>query len=247
MKGYDRRFLSKVKKAVSRYGMIEPGDRIAAAVSGGKDSIALLYILWLLQRQLPYPYDFCAVHIDAGWSPDLSPLVDFCREKGIPFYVERTAIGAIVFEHRSRENPCALCAHLRRGALVNMARLLGCTKLALAHHSDDLLETFLMNWLYTGRLATFLPVTRYEDAGLAVIRPLIYLRAATLASLAREEGLPVLEDACPARGHTGREAMRRLVKLLAAVTPDVREKLLTALEKAGWLRPSSARGISPPP
>lgn len=247
MKDFNHRLLTKVKKAVRRYGMIEPGDRLAVAVSGGKDSTALLHILRLLQRQLPYPFDFCALHIDAGWSPDLSPLSRFCRERGIPLFIERTPIGSIVFTHRREENPCALCAHLRRGALVNTARLLGCTKLALGHHLDDLVETFLMNWLYTGRLAAFLPVTYYRDAGLAVIRPLIYLHAASLASLAREEGLPVLEEACPVKGRTGREAVRSLVRLLAASFPDVREKLLSALEKANWLRPSSAGDRCPQP
>lgn len=247
MKDYNRWFLTKVKKAVKRYAMIAPGDRIAVGASGGKDSTALLYILWLLKKHLPYPFDFCAVFLDLGWSQDPSPLVNFCREKGIPIYIEKTAIGSIVFEHHQKENPCALCAHLRRGALNNIAQLLGCCKVALGHHLDDLLETFLLNWLYTGRLATFMPVTNLKESGLTVIRPLIYLRSSTLAFLAQKENLPVLAAKCPASGQTKRQEMRSLVKALAATYPDIREKFLTAIERAGWLNPSFLAGILPPP
>lgn len=235
---YGKWFLTKVKRTIYRYSMITAGDKIAVGVSGGKDSSALLYIMWLLKHYSPLSFDFHAVFLDLGWPVDPAPLASFCRERDIPFHVEQTAIGAIVFEHRREENPCALCAHLRRGALHGVARRLGCNKVALGHHLDDLLETFLLNWVYNGRLATFTPATHLARSGLVLIRPLIYLPEATLAGITRAENLPVMDNPCPASGKTKREEIRSLVGLMAKAYPDIREKFLTAIEKAGWLEPA---------
>lgn len=236
---YRKWFLTKVKRAVLRYGMIAPGDHIAVGASGGKDSSALLYILWLLKNYSPLAFDFSAIYLDLGWSADPEPLANFCRAHAIPFYVEPTEIGPIVFTYRREPNPCSLCAHLRRGALNEVARRLGCNKIALGHHLDDLLETFLLNWLYTGRFSTFLPVTHLSRTGLAVIRPLIYLPETTLAGLARLEQLPVLPNPCPAAGKTKRHEVRKVVRLLAKRYPYLRERFLTAVEGAGWFAPTS--------
>jgi tRNA(Ile)-lysidine synthase TilS/MesJ len=234
---YGKWFLSRVKRAIYRYSMIKAGDKIAVGVSGGKDSTALLYIMWLLKHYSPLSFDYHAIFLDLGWPVDPAPLASFCRKLNIPFHLEKTDIGAIVFEHRREDNPCALCAHLRRGALNNAALRLGCNKVALGHHLDDLLETFLLNWIFNGRLATFIPVTHLARSGLVLIRPLIYLPEATLAGLARSENLPVMENPCPASGKTKREEMRSLVKQMAGTYPDIREKFLTAIENAGWLEP----------
>lgn len=232
---YRKWFLTKVKRAVYRHGMIAPGDRIAVGASGGKDSSALLYILWLLKNHSSLAFDFCAVFLDLGWSVNPEPLAAFCRDHGIPFYVEPTQIGPIVFEYRREPNPCSLCAHLRRGALNEVARRLNCNKIALGHHLDDLLETFLLNWLYTGRFSTFLPVTYLSRTGLSVIRPLVYLPETTLAGLARVENLPVLPNPCPAAGKTKRHEVREVVAFLAERYPYIRERFLAALEGANWL------------
>ncbi|WXJ87604.1 tRNA-cytidine(32) 2-sulfurtransferase [Moorella humiferrea] len=232
---YSKWFLTPVKRASKRYGMITPDDRIAVGASGGKDSSALLYILWLLKNYSFLHFDFRAVFLDMGWQVDTEPLAAFCREHDIPFHVEPAPIRAIVFEHRREEHPCALCSHLRRGALNEAARRLGCNKVALGHHLDDLLETFLMNWFYNGRFATFLPVTVLTRSGLKVIRPLIYLPEATVAGLARAEKLPVLPNPCPAAGKTKRHEVKAIVNLLVERYPYLRERFLTALEATGWL------------
>lgn len=236
-RSYRKWFLTKVKRAVYRYRMIAPGDRIAVGASGGKDSSALLYILWVLKHYSTLTFDFHAVFLDLGWPVDPEPLAVFCQEHGIPFHVEPTQIGPIVFTYRQEANPCALCAHLRRGALHKVAKRLGCNKVALGHHLDDLLETFLLNWLYTGRFSTFQPATYLTRSGLTVIRPLVYLPAATVAGLARAESLPVLTNPCPAAGKTKRHEVRAVVNFLAERYPYVRERFLAALEGADWLEP----------
>ncbi|MBE3580293.1 MAG: tRNA 2-thiocytidine biosynthesis protein TtcA [Thermoanaerobacteraceae bacterium] len=234
-RSYGKWFLTPVKRAVYKYNMITAGDRIAVGASGGKDSSVLLYVLWLLRNFSSLDFHFEVVFVDLGWEVDFRPLAGFCRRLDIPFHVERTAIGPIVFQYRRESNPCALCSHLRRGALNEAARRLGCNKVALGHHLDDLLETFLLNWLYNGRFATFLPVTYLTRKGLTVIRPLIYLPEATVAGVAKVEHLPVLPNPCPAAGRTKRHEVKRTVSLLEEGHPHIRHRFLAALEAAGWL------------
>lgn len=231
---YKKWFLTKVKRAIIRYGMISPGDKIAVGVSGGKDSAALLYILWVLKHQWAIPFDLCAVFVDLGWPVDLAPLKDFCEKRGIPLHIEPTQIGPIVFEYRKEPNPCALCSHLRRGALNDAARRLGCNKVALGHHLDDLLQTFLLNWFFTGRFFTFLPATPLRRTGLTVIRPLIYLRESVVAGVTEAERLPVVPNYCPAAGKTKRQEVRGVVEYLESLYPYIRERFLEALEQAKW-------------
>lgn len=230
-RSYGKWFLTKVKRAIQRYEMLTAGDKVLVGASGGKDSSALLYILWLLKNFSPLEFEFEAVFLDLGWGLDPKPLADFCQEHGIPFHVEPTVIKAIVFDYRKEEHPCALCSHLRRGALHQVAQRLGCNKVALGHHLDDLLETFLLNWLYNGRFYTFSPSTYLSRSGLTVIRPLIYLREATVEALARKENLPVLVNPCPAAGQTRRQEVKELVKFLAMRYPYIRERFLTAWEE----------------
>jgi len=232
---YRKWFFTKVKRTVARYRMISSGDRIAVGASGGKDSSALLYILWLLRDYSSLSFEFRAVFLDLGWSVDPEPLAEFCRRRDIPFQVQHTDIGPIVFHYRRESNPCALCSHLRRGALNDAAKRLGCSKVALGHHLDDLLETFLLNWLYTGRFSTFEPVTFLSRQGLEVIRPLIYLPGSTVEGLARAERLPMLPNPCPAAGKSERHRVRETVRVLAGQYPHLRERFLTALEGSGWL------------
>ncbi|MGB9886059.1 MAG: tRNA lysidine(34) synthetase [Moorellales bacterium] len=217
--------------------MISPGDRIAVGASGGKDSSALLYILWLLREHGSIPFRFEAVYLDLGWDADPEPLARFCRERNIPFHLRETDIARIVFDYRREPNPCALCSHLRRGALNDVAKQLGCNKVALGHHLDDVLETFLLNWFFTGRFSTFLPVTYLSRRELEVIRPLIYLPGKTVAGLAKAENLPVVPNPCPAAGKSERHRVREAVEWLADRYPYLRERFLTALEGASWLEP----------
>ncbi|HHV57722.1 MAG TPA: tRNA 2-thiocytidine biosynthesis protein TtcA [Firmicutes bacterium] len=228
-------FLSKIKQAVRRYRLLEPGDRVAVGLSGGKDSVFLLHVLLFL-RQTSYPdLQLFPVHVDLGWEEDIGPLEDYCREHGVPLTREKTAIGDIVFKVREEPNPCALCAHLRRGALNNVALALGCTKVALGHHADDVLATFFLNLIYTGCLDTFLPRTQLSRSGLTVIRPLVYIPEQTIRSVAAREGLPVVKSGCPAAGRTKRAEMRDLVRELTGRYPDLYRRFLTAWESPGGL------------
>ncbi|NLL18456.1 MAG: tRNA 2-thiocytidine(32) synthetase TtcA [Clostridia bacterium] len=233
-KAYNKWFFTKVKRAIRDYNMIQAGDRIAVGVSGGKDSSTLLYILSLLRKHSHLKFDFQAVTLDLGQGADLSPLVDYCRQHDIPLHIEPTKIGHIVFNVRQETNPCSLCANLRRGALHQAARKLGCNKVALGHHLDDAIETLLMNIIFTGKLGTFSPWVYLDRMDLTLIRPMIYLPQETVVSLARKEKLPIIHNPCPANGHTQRQKMQELVNQLAKDYPDIRQKILTSLQNVDF-------------
>lgn len=227
-KSYNKWFLSKVKRAIREHGLISPGDRIAVGVSGGKDSSTLLFILDLIRRYTSLEFELVPITLDLGWAMDISPLEEFCSRLGYPLQVVPTQIGKVVFEIRQEKNPCSLCAKMRRGALHNAALEHGCNKVALGHHLDDAIETFLMNLIYTGKLGSFPPKLYLDRTGLTLIRPMLYLPQKTVVSVARTENLPIIPNPCPANGHTKRDEMRELVNGLAKTYPDIREKFLSA-------------------
>ncbi|HHX94238.1 MAG TPA: tRNA 2-thiocytidine(32) synthetase TtcA [Clostridia bacterium] len=230
-KNYSKWFLTKVKHAVIDFGMLEKGDKVAVGISGGKDSMALLYIMLLLKKWSNFQFDIYPITVDMGLNMDYSPIQEFCDKEGISYYIEPTQIGEIIFDVRQESNPCALCANLRRGALHGAALKLGCNKVALGHHVDDLIETFFLNLCFTGRFATFKPKTYLDRTNLWVIRPLIYLHEQTLSSLAVLEKLPTVENLCPASGKTKREDMKEIVTFLEERFPEIKERFLTALLK----------------
>ncbi|MCL6560245.1 MAG: tRNA 2-thiocytidine biosynthesis TtcA family protein [Firmicutes bacterium] len=222
------------------YNMVSPGDRIAVALSGGKDSAVLLYALTRVLRVSPVKFALQAIFIDLGWEMEISALRDFCESLGIPFYYKPSEIGKIVFEARKEKNPCALCSNLRRGVLNNTAIELGCNKVALGHHLDDAIETFFMSLFYNGQFRTFAPATYLDRSGLTMIRPLIYLFSEHVARLARELQLPVIENPCPASGLTKREEAKQAVLSLVRFCPEFKERFLNALRTADlrnlWLK-----------
>lgn len=236
-RNYGKWFLTPVKRAIRRYNMIQAGDHIAVGVSGGKDSTALLYILWLLRNSALPKFDFHAIFLDLGWQVDTAQLESFCEIHDIPFLVQPTRIGAIAFSPAAGSNPCALCAHLRRGALNHAAGSLGCNKVALGHNLDDLLETFLLSWLYNGKFSSFLPSTSLSRSGLEVIRPLLYLPASTLSRLVKVKNLPVVSNPCPASGTSKRQEVRNLISKLSLDYPYLRDRFRTAIEAANWFEP----------
>ena len=209
--------------------MISEGDRVAVGISGGKDSAALLYILHQFKRHAPFDFDLQAVYVHLGWPIDLEPLARLTDKLGISFHVEETAIAKVVFERRKEKNPCALCANMRRGALHQAALALGCNKVALGHHIDDAIQTFMMNLIYTGHMGTFKPVTYLDRTDLHLIRPLILLPESTLASLVKREHLPLTKNPCPISGSTKRAEMGELFDQLIARYPDLRDKCRSAL------------------
>jgi len=226
---FHKNFLSRIKKAITAFGMLEHGDRVAVGVSGGKDSITLLHVLTMVGRSAPVKFELEAVYIDLGWSVDTSSLSEFCHSRGVALHVIKMDITSTLFGDKPAENPCALCSHLRRGVLHSKALELDCNKVALGHHLDDVIETYMMNLLYNGQIRTFSPCTYLDRTGLTMIRPLVYIPLEDIYAWVAAEKLPVLANPCPANGHTKRDEARRIVSGLSENHPDFRSRFLNAL------------------
>ncbi len=226
----DQTLLKYVRRYVNEYDLIQEGDRIAVGVSGGKDSLALLYALSRLRSFSPVRFSLAAVAVDPGFSMDYSEVRAFSESLGVPFILEKTEISRIVFEERKESRPCALCANLRRGALVNAAVREGLNKLALGHHREDLLSTLMMNLIYEGRFYSYAPVTVYEDRGITLIRPLLNTPESLIRQVASERSFPVLANLCPADGKTRREDMEQLNKEMSGRFPGFKDRLYHAIQ-----------------
>lgn len=225
-----QKLLSKARRAAEDYGMIEDGDKIAVGLSGGKDSVTLLYILATMRRFLPQKYEVVAISVDMGLGLDeheVNAVKDLCRELEVEYFIEPTHIGEIVFDIRKEPNPCSLCANMRRGALNNSAVAHGCNKVALGHHADDLIETLFLSLFYESRLSTFSPVTKLDRKGLTVIRPMIYIREKEIASFAKDK--PIIHNPCPADKHTKRQYIKNLLKTLEKDNKKIKENVLGAI------------------
>ena len=226
-----KRILGDLRRADQDFGLIQSGDRVAVGVSGGKDSLVLLEALALYRKFSPYPFELGAITVSMGLEPfDLSGVAALCASMDVPYHVEATQIGRIVFEERKEPNPCALCAKMRRGALATACGRLGYGKLALGHHRDDALETLLMSALFEGRIHTFHPITRLDRAGIVQIRPLVYAPEKQMIAAARRLNLPVVKSPCPVNGETRRAEVKGLLDALCRRYPDARERLLGALK-----------------
>lgn len=225
-----KQVLGAIRRADQDFHMIQPGDRIAVGVSGGKDSLLLLYAMALYRRFSPNPFELTALTVTMGLEPfDLSGVRTLCERLEVPYVVRETEIGRVVFEQRREKNPCALCAKMRRGALAAACTELGLNKVALGHHRDDALETLLMSALFEGRIHTFHPVTRLERSGVTQIRPMAYVSEKQVIHLQRKLALPVVKSPCPANGETRRAEMKELLDALCRRYPNAREQLLSAL------------------
>ena len=231
-----QKVMSGVRRAVQHYGMIADGDRIAVGLSGGKDSSALLLALAKMRGFLPVKYELSAVTVDMGFADSrgkLTVLEEFCAGLDVPYHIEDTQIAQIVFEERKEKNPCALCAKLRRGALNNAALSMGANKIALGHHLDDAVETFMMSVMHEGRIGCFSPVTWYEDQHFSVIRPLLYTTEREVKALVRAADLPVVESSCPENGNTEREEMKKYLRSFDDLHRGLYKRILGALERRG--------------
>ena len=229
-----QKLLSQVRKCVRDYQMLSPGDRVAVGVSGGKDSLALLRLLAELRDHSAVPFELLAVTLDMGYEEmDFSPVADLCARLQVPYTLRRTQIREIVFDIRKEENPCALCAKLRRGTLHTAAKELGCNKVALGHHLDDAVETFYMNLWREGRIGCFSPVTYLSRRDLTLIRPMILATEAEVRSAVHRAGLPVIKSRCPADGVTVREDTKNFVREMSRKDPAFRQKTLHALQESG--------------
>lgn len=195
-------------KAIHQYQMIQDGDRIAVGVSGGKDSLTLLHLLSTQRRRVPIRYALVAIHIDLGFDGTGEKLEPYFRQKRIPYHIESTRIGPIAHSEMNRENPCFLCARIRRKRLFELANAMGCTKVALAHHRDDIIETLLMNMFYSGEIGTMVPHQRLFNGKLSIIRPLALTNEEDIRTYAKANDLPVIKSGCP----TIKDSQRNLIK-----------------------------------
>lgn len=226
--------LSYVRKAIDDYGMIDDGDKIAVGISGGKDSLTLLYALHSLRRFYPKHFEIQAVTVDLGFDNlDLEKIRQLCRELGVAYDIVKTDIAQIIFEERKEANPCSLCAKMRKGALNQAVRENGCNKVAYAHHKDDVVETMLMSLIFEGRFHTFSPVTYLDRMQLSVIRPLMYMNEADVIGFVNKHNVPVVKSPCPADGHTKREYIKNLLRQLNLENPGVKERMFTAIQTGG--------------
>ena len=252
-----QRLLSLTRQAVDDYRLIQSGDKIAIGISGGKDSLTLLYALQGLRRFYPEPFELCAITVDLGFqalspevsnrlSPtlssdaaafDLKPVQELCDELNVPYTVVPTEIGKILFETRQESNPCALCAKMRKGALNEAALKLGCNKIAYAHHRDDLIETMLLSLIYEGRFYSFSPKTHLDKTGLTLIRPLMSVQEADVIGFKNKYHLPVCKNPCPVDGKTKREYVKQLIRKLNHDSPGVKDRFFHAIidgNNPGW-------------
>ena len=225
-----QRLLSYTRKAVDDYHLIDAGDKIAVGISGGKDSLTLLYALHGLRRFYPNPFELLAISVDLGFGMDFSPVEELCAKLEIPYQVLKTDIGRIVFEERKEDNPCSLCAKMRKGALNEAVKKMGCNKVAYAHHKDDVVETLLLSLIFEGRFHTFKPLTYLDRMQLYVIRPLLYVEESDIIGFLHKMDLPVVKNPCPADGYTKREYAKGLLRSMNREHPGTKERMFTAIQ-----------------
>ena len=226
-----QKLIGLVRRCVQDYHMIEEGDRIGVGVSGGKDSVALLAFLAELRKYNDKAFDVEAITIDMGLGMDYTPIADWCEKLDVKFNLIQTQIGPIIFEHRKEKNPCSMCAKMRRGALNQALLDRGMNKLALGHHYDDAVETFMMSLIYEGRISCFQPVTDLDRTGIIQIRPMLYIHEKTIDSFVTRNELPVITNRCPVDKYTKREEIKQLVYDLSATYPDLKERIFRAMQR----------------
>ena len=228
----------KIRRCIDDYNMIEQGETVAIGVSGGKDSLTLLNALANIQRYHPKQFNLHVVTLSMGLEGmDFSPVETLCNKLEIPFTLKETQAGRIIFDERKEKNPCSLCAKMRRGALGTLLIELGIKKIALAHHYDDAVETFLLSLLYEGRMHCFQPVTYLSQTDITQIRPMLYIEEKSIINYASTEELPIVHNTCPMNGESKREEIKTLIKTMRTDYPDLKSKIFGAMKRLplnGW-------------
>lgn len=228
-----QKILSHMRKAIEEYKMLEENDKIGICLSGGKDSITLLHAFKSLQRFYPKKFEIIAISVNPGFEFfDTNFLQDICNNLEIPLFIEKSNAKEIVFDIRKEKNPCSLCANLRRGALNDTAKKLGCTKVALGHHKDDAIETFIMSLFYEGRVNCFSPKTYLDKQGITVIRPMVYIEEYMTKKATKKFNYPVIVNPCPANGSTKRQDVKELLTQLNSTMPGVKKNIFGALNNS---------------
>ena len=226
-----QKLMGLVRRCVDDYDMIKSGDRIAVGVSGGKDSVVLLRLLAGLREYFDKPFELAAISIDMGLGMDYTEIGNLCQELNVPYHIIKTEIAPIIFDHRKEKNPCSMCAKMRRGALNQAILDLGYHKLALGHHYDDAVETFMMSLIYEGRISCFQPVTDLDRTGIIQIRPMLYIHEKTVDNFAKRMNLPIIENRCPVDKTTKREEIKQLIYELSETYPDLKERIFGAMQR----------------
>jgi tRNA(Ile)-lysidine synthase TilS/MesJ len=226
-----QKLLGLMRRCIDDYDMIQEGDRIAVGVSGGKDSLVLLQLLAYLRKFFNKSFTLEAVTIDMGLGMDYSPITQLCQKLDVPYTIVKTEIAPIIFDHRKEKNPCSMCAKMRRGALNQAILERGFNKLALGHHYDDAVETFVMNLLFEGRIGCFQPVTNLDRTGIVQIRPMLYIHEKTAENFAKRMELPVIENRCPVDKSTKREEIKQLVYELSLRYPEIKDRVFGAMQR----------------
>ena len=227
-----KRLLSYIRRGVDDYKMIEEGDKIAVGVSAGKDSLTLLCAMAELRRFYPIKFELIAITIDMGFEgTDFSQIEKLCQNLNVEYHIIPSQISKIIFDIRKEKSPCSLCAKMRRGALHNAAKELGCTAVALGHHFDDAVETFMLNLFFEGRLGCFSPVSYLSRIGLRLIRPMVYMPEKDVRYFASKNELPVVKSSCPADGNTEREKMKKLLWELDRKHKGLRYRIFGAMQR----------------
>lgn len=225
-----QKMLSLLRKGITKYKMIRGGDKIAVGVSGGKDSVTLLKLLAEYKRWSPEKFDLIAISVDLNFEDaktDFNPIKSLCDSLDVEYHVEKTEIGKIVFDVRKESNPCALCSKMRKGALNNLAKNLGCNKVALGHHADDLIDTLMLSLFYEGRLSTFAPKSYLDKIDLTLIRPMIMIKEVDVIAYSKD--LPIVKSCCPANKLTKREYVKEVLRNVGKDIPNVRDMAFTAI------------------
>ena len=226
-----KKILGPLRRAVEKYNMIQPNERIAVGLSGGKDSTALLIAMHRFQYFSPIPFELEAITLDMGFDGmDFSPLQQLCKDLNIPYTIKKTQIGPIVFDVRKEKNPCALCARMKRGALHDLAIEQGCRKIAFGHHADDAIETFFMSLFYEGRINTFTPVTYLDRKNITLIRPFVFVKEKDILYNSELKDMPVVKSTCPADGNTKREEIKQMIRELRKSIPELDDRVLRAIQ-----------------
>ena len=231
-----QKLMSRMRAAMEKYNMIEDGDRVAVGLSGGKDSVALLAALAEMRRFYPKKFELVAISVDMRFDnkdTDYTVLQQLCDRLDVPFVIKRTELADIIFNIRKESNPCSLCAKMRRGILHDVAIENGCNKVALGHHMDDAVETFFMNLLKGGNISSFFPVTYMSRKNLYIIRPMVLATEALVAGAVKHSALPVVKSKCPMDHTSEREKTKELVRNLNKEYPQLREKVIGALQRRG--------------
>lgn len=233
-----QKILSLMRKAIEEFNMIDEGDKIAIALSGGKDSVTLLMAFKNLQRFYPKKFDIIAISVNPGFEFfDSSLLASICNKIDVPFIEVQGHMKEIVFDIRKEKNPCSLCANLRRGILNSTAIEHNCNKIALGHNEDDVLETFFLNLLYTGSINTFAPISYMDRSKMTLIRPFIYVSEKQTKSFIKRNNITIMPKSCPMDGISKREDMKNLIYNFQKDIPNIRANIYGAIKRSnikGW-------------